>query len=571
MKLKKWIALASAALMLIALAACDAGGGSSGGGSTSGGKKGEPIDLVIYSQTANFSGEMNGWGAEILREKFNVNITIINDGVDGTFQTRMEAGDLGDIVIFGSDGNDFKDASEAGMLLDWEEDELLEEYGPYIYEHFPFALEKNKNINGTMHGFGHGVAGNANDHAAFYYYPHIRWDLYVKLGMPEINTLEDFIPVLEQMVALEPTTDIGTKTYGVSSFTDWDGDMVMMVKSTAALYGWEESHFGLYDTKTQVWEDCLKEGGWYERCLRFYNKLFQKGLFDPDSSSQNWPDLTEKYTNGAAMFNIFEWIGAYFNNDEHDAQGKRMMPVVAKDQINLADGISVYGSNRLWTIGSKTNYPELCMEIINWFCTPEGVLSYNFGPKGVTWELDEDGEPYMTELGLQCQEDQENTELTYRDYSGTYRNGEFQHNNTTWALDAVNPESPSGNTYNYKFWPSTILTRKVSEVEQSWRDWSGYVLADDFLTANGHKSVRVASTYVQSRKGSELQATWTQLQTCIQDGSWNAIYAKDDAEFEAILAKMRKDAYDYGFQDCVDWCEAEAIIRRDAENAAMGR
>ena len=555
-------------------AACGGGngGGGNGGASENEGRvhSGPPVEIVIYSQLANYSGDLVGWSAEVLLEKFNVKVKIVNDAVRGTFQTRMESGDLGDIVLFGSDGKQYRDASRAGLLFDWEEDDLMWEYGEFITEYFMAALNKNKGITGTLHGFGHEIAGSSNDHAQFYYYPQIRFDLYQKLGYPEINTLEDFIPVLAAMVEMEPVSSVGTKTYAVSSFPDWDGDMVMMVKSTAALYGWEEFGIGLYDTKTQTWEDCLKEDGWYLRALKFYNTLFQMGLYDPDSMTQDWNILAEKYKNGVAMFNIFEWIATPFNSEEHKQQGKIMMPVVAADQVNLADGLSVYGKNRIWSIGANTVYPELCMEIINWFSTPEGVLTYYYGPKGVTWDYDDDGEAYLTALGLQCQEDKENTIVQYRDYEGTYKNGEFQHNNLTWAQDAVNPESPSGHTFNYKTWPSTILAQTVYPIEQEWRDWTGYARADDWFTAIGKKSVAIASTYTADTRPMELEMTWEQVTTCIKDGSWRAIYASSDAEFDAIVAQMRSDAVAYGYGECVEWCLNEAQRRKDAEDAISG-
>ena len=574
MKTRKLTALILTAIMLISLvASCGDSGGSNNTGDDDGTlsihHQRPTIDLVIYSQLANFSGVMTGWGAEILREKFNVSITIISSP-PGTFQTRMEAGFLGDIILFGSDGDEYKDAAEAGLLFDWMEDDLLADYGYYIYTYFPYALGKNQAITGTLHGFGHNIAASATDHAAFYYYPHIRWDLYTQLGRPVINTLEDFIPVLEQMVALEPTTSLGTRTYGVSSFPDWDGDMVMMVKSTAALYGWEEFHIGLYDVNTQTWQSALHpedEGGWYLRCLRFYNKLYQKGLFDPDSMTQTFDDVTGKYLSGAAMFNIFSWIADYFNTDAHKEADKIMMPVVAQDQKNLADGLGVYGENRVWAIGANSNYPELSMEIINWFSSPEGVLAYNYGPQGVTWDYDEDGEPYMTQLGMQAQLDGENTVIEYGNWSGAYDSGTFEHNNTTWALDAINPYSPGGNSFNWEFWDSTLLNRIVTPIEQSWRDWTGFVQPDDWFISEGRRSVAISSVYSPSRKSPEMQVIWSRLQSTIKDGSWRAIYANSDAEFDSVVAQMVSDAYQFGFAEAVEWMQGEVIARRDAENA----
>jgi len=560
---KRLLALIIVVVMLLpTLSAC-------GGGGT---KQGEPIDLVIFTQLANFSGEMQGWGAEVLRDKFNVNITIVSDTA-GTLQTRMEAGFLGDIILFGHDGDAYRDASEAGLLFDWEEDALLATYGKYIYTYFPHALGKNKAITGTLHGFGHNIAGNMGDHDQFFYYPHLRWDLYKQLGMPVINTLEDFIPVLEQMVALEPLTALGTKTYAVSSFPDWDGDMVMMVKSTAALYGWYEFHMGLYCVTTGQWQNAFhpeEDGGWYLRALRFYNKLYQKGLYDPDSMTQTWDDVVGKYLSGAAMFNIFSWIAGNFNTEAHKAEGKIMMPVVAQDQKNTTFGLNVYGGNRVWAIGANSHYPELAMQIINWFASPEGVLTYNYGPLGVTWDYDDDGEPYMNALGIAALEDGDNTIIKYKNWEGPYSQGTFQHNNSTWAIDSVNPYSPSGNTFNWETWESTILNREVSEIEQTWRDWSGYNRVDDWLIANDHRSISIATTYSPSPRPPELQVVWSRLQTTLKDGSWRAIYANSDEEFDAIVAEMTAEAYAIGLEDAIEWMMVEVNRRRAAEDAVTG-
>ena len=126
--------------------------GSFSGCGTSGGKSGKPITLTVYSQLANYSGEQVGWSAQLLKEKFNVVLNIIPDN-DGVLETRMESGNLGDIVIWGSDDDDYMRAVDNGMLYDWEEDNLLEEFGPVIKENMSFALEKNRSINsdGKIH------------------------------------------------------------------------------------------------------------------------------------------------------------------------------------------------------------------------------------------------------------------------------------------------------------------------------------------------------------------------------------------------------------------------------------
>lgn len=117
----------------------------------------ETVTLDVYSQLANYSGLQTGWFADLMLEKFNVKINIIPE-VGGAYQTRMEAGNLGDIVVWGNDGDQYRKAVEAGLLLDWEEDDLLAKWGPYINANMKLALQKNKMIvspDKKIHGFGH--------------------------------------------------------------------------------------------------------------------------------------------------------------------------------------------------------------------------------------------------------------------------------------------------------------------------------------------------------------------------------------------------------------------------------
>ena len=523
------------------------------------------VELTVYSQLANVPGEMVGWSAEILKERFNVKFNIINEA-DGTFATRMADGSLGDIVIFGADGDDYLSAVKAGMLYDWEEEDLLQEYGSYIYENMKPALEKNKSLTGGIHGFGHDVSESADQYAVPSYHPDIRWDMYAALDYPKVGTLEDFIPLLEKMVAREPASDSGAQTYGVSLMPDWDGNMVMFVKSTAALYGYDEFGFGLYDTKTQTYEDALREDGMYLRCLKFYNTLYQKGLLDPDSMTQTYDDMIEDYLSGAAFFNIFDWMGSgTYNTPDHLKAGKAMFALAAEDQKNIAYGLNIYGGDRPWAIGADTDYPELCMAIINWFCTPEGKMTVSYGPKGLTWDYDKEGNPCLTELGIQCQNDPQNTKITYGNTTGFFNDGNFQHNNTTWAADAINPET-NGETYNWKFWESTQKALPVTDIEKDWRDHTGYPNPAEYLAKEDHISIATGSLFSMAPMSNELNTTWQQVATAIKAGSWHAIYASSDKEFDSSVAAMKKEVNAYGYEDCVAFTKEQAERRKAAED-----
>lgn len=526
----------------------------------------ETVTLNVFDQLANYSGEQIGWFGQIMLEKFNVKLNIIPDS-DGVYETRMESGNLGDIVIWGNDSDEYLQAVDKGMLYDWEEDDLLDEYGPYIKEHMPAALEKNREISGgTLYGYGFDVAVDATQRQDFMYTWDLRWDLYKELGYPEIKNLDDMVDVLAKMKEICPTGDNGKTTYGMSIFNDWDGNMVMYVKSLAtAYYGYDEFGFGLYDPETQTYHPCLEEDGPYLTALKFYNNLYQRGLLDPDSQTQKYDGANEDYQNGNAFLNIFNFLGSsMYNSEAHAAENKAMYPCPPSEARPLCYGQSIYGGNRPWTIGAKTEYPELCMAIINWLSTPEGRMTLEYGPKDVCWYYDEDGYTHFTDLGRTAKLDGSKTQMT-DGYSGTFQDGEFKMNNTTWAIDTLNTDS-NGETYNYRKWAS-YMTEPSCDLEADWREVNGVDTADACLAKTDYV-LSPGTMYSASPMSDELTVVWNQVANCIKENSWKAIYAESDAEFDQIVADMIAQADEYGYDQCVEFQQGEAERRAQAEDDA---
>ena len=82
-----------------------------------------------------------------------------------------------------------------------------------------------------------------------------------------------------------------------------------------------------------------------------------------------------------------------YNSETHAVDGKAMYPLPSEEASPIAYGLNVYGGNRIWSIGAKSEYPELCMAILNWLSTPEGRMTAEYGPKDVYWYYDENGRP----------------------------------------------------------------------------------------------------------------------------------------------------------------------------------
>ncbi|MBR4097129.1 MAG: extracellular solute-binding protein [Oscillospiraceae bacterium] len=526
----------------------------------------ETIEITVFSQLANYSGKLTGWFAEVMKREFNCEMTIIPD-TDGMFDTRMESGDLGDIVIFGSNGDQYQRAVKEGMLYDLNEDDLLTNYGAYLQENMPYALENNANLNESvsgekvMHGFGHNVASSPDDHEAFFYTMDVRWDLYKELGYPEINNLDEFYQLMVDMKGICPTDENGNETYATSLWPDWDGNMVMYVKAFATCYwGYDEMGFGLYDVENGDFHYALEENGPYLESLKFFNKLYQAGLIDPNSMTQTYNEMSEKVTAGGTFFSIFDYAGSQlYNTENHLTEGKAMYPMVPNDATPLCYGMNVLGGNRIWTIGANTEYPELCMAIINYLTTPEGYMTYNYGPKDLCWYYDEEGNSCLTELGAAAQADRKGTIMPDEWGGGNFNDGTFQANNTTWSKDASNPDS-NGETYNYINWKSQRKD-ETYDILQDWRDKYGQYTSQDYMNTTNFK-VALGTPYTESKRTDDLKIIWEQVAECLVNYTWQAIYAESDEEYDRIVNEMITKCGEYDPDGlCLAWCEEEAKIR----------
>lgn len=527
-----------------------------------------PIELAVYSQLSSWYGEQEGWFAKLLLDRFNVKLQYMQD-----FDTEESPEALADIIVLGDTGSHYEEIVDAGLLLDWEADGLLEKHGSYILENMSHALEYNRSLTpekNRIFGFGHSVVPDSRVCEDFFYVWDIRWDLYKELGYPEVKDLNDFVVLLEDMKELCPTDDKGNEAYAMSLWPDWDSSMVMPVKSMAtAYYGYDEFHFGLYDSRTGTFHGALEENGPYLEMLRFFNTLYRKELLDPDSRTQSYEDMLVKLQDSGIFFSIFNYAGSVgYNTEEHQAKNKYMASLLPREASPAAYGLSVYGGNRVWAIGSNSQYPELCMEIINWLCTPEGIMTCEYGPKGVTWDYDAEGNTYFTELGKTCYYKDRYTMLT-GEYAGyDFAGGVPQINNITWSLYAPNPDS-NGETYDCGSWKSNIPAASC-RMEQDWRDHTGASTVNEYIKAKNYVVIPKVP-YKAGEKDSELEAVWNQVADCIVNGSWDAIYAESDEEFERIVSEMLVRAEECGYEKCMAWCRYEAMRRHELEKEVRGK
>lgn len=525
----------------------------------------ETVELMVYDEVTNKNGKQKGWFGQIVKDLFNVELVFISNS-DQRRGADIKNGDFDcDIMIWGSNG-EIKKMVGKDVLLDWEKNDCLSKYGPYIKENLKDNIEMNRVISGGgVYGIGYNTAYGPNEYAGFEYHPDVRWDLYQELGCPEVKDLEDYVSVFKKMKEICPLSDSGKETYAVSLFPDWDGDMVMYVKSTATnYYGMDEFYCGLYDPKTKIFHGALEKSGPYLRCLRFYNTLYREKLLNPESRTLTYDDVYNSYVDGQTFSCIFSWLGAgAYNSSEHQADGKLMAPLACKNQRTLVYGLNTTGDVYTWTIGAKTQYPELCMAIINWMATPDGFLTSLYGPKGVCWDYDSEGNTMLLKEGYEATVHPEYVFDGSTGYEGGFQDGFCYFNCNIWAKDTVNPAS-NGQTFNTKTWPNMSENQKNYDVMNDWLEYYGVAMDDEYMRKFS-VTICPPNTFVRTEMSETMNENYPNLTALIRERSWDAIYAETEEEFDSIVNQFIEEAEQYDYSSIVEFCEAEAAKRAASE------
>lgn len=320
MKRKMISLVLCAAMAMSALAGCssgDSGSSTSSGsatatsGSDTGSSKYEDfITVDVFDGQANYQGTQSGWFAQLVKEKFNMELNIIAPNVAGggdtLFQTRSAAGDLGDLILTNADGGRLQNLVTAGLVMDMT-DLLADAENVHRYD---TAIESTNSLveEDGIYAIPSEVSSNAPTEAGESleptFGPYVRWDAYKAIGYPEIKDLDGLLDVMKQMQEAVPTSDSGKPTYAMSFFKDWDGNMMNNAKQPTCYYGYDELGFVLAKADGSDYQDITDSDSIYMDVLEFFYKANQMGLVDPESTTQNYDTMYSKYQDGQILFSF---------------------------------------------------------------------------------------------------------------------------------------------------------------------------------------------------------------------------------------------------------------------------
>lgn len=541
---------------------------------------GSLMTVDVFDGLANYQGEQKGWFAKIIKDKFNIKLNIIAPNVAGggstLFDTRSASGNLGDIIIYGYDGGYGSKMVKAKLLADMT---------PYLdgmdnIKSHQTAIDAMNKVIGKDSGV-YGIPGSVSDKAPTEasegleptFGPYLRWDYYKAIGYPEIDTLEDLIPVLKQMQDKARETEGRNDIYAMSLFKDWDGNMMNNAKQPTCFYGFDEMGFVLAKADGSEYQSITDKDGIYDRTIKFFNAAYRAGIVDPESTTQNYDTMNSKYKEGKVLFSFWPWLGqAAYNTNENKAAGKGFMIAPLKDQKIFSYGATPTGGKTFIGIGSQAKNKQRLVKFIDWLYSPEGVYDSGAqtggaaGPEGLNWEV-KDGKPVLTDFGSSVLSGaSENVPEEYG--GGSYADGISALNFTTVNVNDNDPNT--GYPYNATMWPSELDKANNNPLNQDWSaHMGGAKTTMEYLETNNMIDVAPGSAYMTPDENSQITTLRGSVKTEIVNASWKASFASSESEAEKIMDQMRETVKGLGIDQVLEVDMKNAKDQDAARKAAV--
>lgn len=571
----------------------------------------ETLTLKVYSQFINKDFFSNSETfilpdsnfAKLLKTNFNVQFEFVSSVEDAT---------QADIFILDSSTDFYKTNIENQAFLNWETDDLLKTWAPYLEKYFKAPLQKNRFQNSAQK-YVHGIPTNLTLFSYETQNPIYNWQLEEKyftqtielLKNKEIKTLDDFFAILQCIKTPSKIIDLNSqyqvenqkaetkteseveneesivsesleeeaeieneevqtpedlekllqtlnqqdserkKIYALSLYKDSeknpDHELNIFAKEFVASYfGQESFYLGFYDSKTGKFQSPLEKNSVYIQALKFLNKLYQNDLINPKSEKYTKKQFLQDYQNNVAFWKY----SPIFQESPSENQFTTVFP---EDSSPIIYGKSVYGSENLWTISATSEHPELCLAIINYISTPEGILSLLYGPKKENWNIKKGN------LELISQTTQENQNSQIAQYNKIL---EFPVD-----FNSINPLTNKKYTFVTQQSPQTNQSNQPKENQQNAKDYN--YKNSTIVPITLYKKAEIPEDFAESYKN---------LSVLINSKSHQAIFAKTSADFDKIISELTEECTkNEDWQILIDFFKEEAQKKATFEKFVSGQ
>ncbi|MFD0716258.1 hypothetical protein [Paenibacillus sp. GCM10027626] len=556
MRLKRTMAIVLMAGIAVGLAACSDGTKPSEQTPVSGTKEGtstepadkKPVTLTFWSATMGYNvpgGIQDDPVAKQIEKELGIKIDMETKPSDEKLAALLATNDLKDIMVVEKKfAPQMKD-----LVLDLEP--LIEQYGPDIKENMPpEVLEADKKLADGEQKF---ISGLIMEEAAspepLWAGVYLRWDYYKELGYPAINTPDDYLQVVADMLKKHPVNEDGKKYYGFSTWLDWGYSNITHIwgpfrQGGTNLYGGSANVMQMDVKSFETTNIYTNENSGFWEDVAFWNKANRMGLLDPDSFTQKYDQATQKYNTGQVLATYTGWMiwggNTYLqqSKDIYDQGwfGPLPMPSKGYNYFNKKYG----QNNQVFAISKNAKHPERAMELINWLYSVHGSMTVANGVEGVDW-VNEDGRYKYTEAH----------EKNKLDPEAVNKYGYYKYlNNLGLSKDALIPgtQVPIDISKGREYMKAQMEKPENAIVKEVLNHY-GAELPEDILPPGQtytHSEAFELAGFIPASEPDEIKLIADKLNNYLNQAVPKIILSEDDASFAAEKAKMIQEIKNLG-------------------------
>jgi len=359
----------------------------------------EPIEFTLFDSDSNGDWEdMESPIGQKIKEDTGVTIKPEFD-IDGGQQKIPLMASSGEYPDFILPKDNASMLVEAGALIDLTD--LIEEHAPNLQEMLGEDINRMKWSEDDPSIYI--IPNSAIDNEPLYpgYGALLQHEVVQELGYPEMETLDDFENAIKEYIDKYPEID-GKKTIGLTLQSDGWQMQSATLNSGFMMTGGSDD--GEYYIDPETYEATLHYRRPEEKeVFRWYNHMNDEGLLDPESFVQKDEQYKEKLATGRAIATIApDWMVNEAQDSLRDSgmyeKMYGMYPVTLSEEFKHHDYHSP-GLQVGWGIGITVDNedPVRAIKFLDYLVSEETQIMTNWGIEGEHYEVDEDGNRYLTD------------------------------------------------------------------------------------------------------------------------------------------------------------------------------
>lgn len=391
----------------------------------------------------------------------------------------------------------------------------------------------------------------------------VRWDLYKQIGMPEIKNDDDYVNVIAQMVeAAGGTTKSGGTLMGMgvsgTKLPEWyaRGRYIAEAGTRPTFEGY------LYEASVKDgslingYTDLEHSPFWVD--MRFYNKLYNADLLDPDSFTMSASELSEKVKAGAYVASRSRDNDLYNVNvleDVNTLEGYVMIP--SEGAVIHADFQTPCGyapGDYTFLSASSENW-EAAARVINFYHDPDVSRLIYSGIEGVHWDYDSEGVPQLKDEVFQLANELGNGSEAFFKETGIW-GGYWEL--TPWCETGTHPD---GHFYSL-FQEQSNRAKALNAMDKDYAQTFGYETPSAYhvsMIDSGKTTSLVGERGLLVTMGItdiplDVQRVMTNCNDILFQYVAELVTAENTEEFNAIAEQCLADLADAGEADAWAWC-----------------